>query len=327
MTPISIALCTFNGARFLGPQLDSLGRQSRTPDELVVCDDGSTDGTIALLEAFAQRSPFPVRLHLNAARLGPTANFEQAIRLCRGDIIALCDQDDVWHPDKLLRLTAPFTAPQVGAAFSDAELIDAAGQLLGRRLWAAVGFTPAKQRQARHGTLFSVLVAYNVVTGTTMAFRAAYREQILPIPPIWVHDGWIALVVAALTDVALIAEPLIQYRIHAQQAVGVGPSTPFVALADLWKNPQTYSAKINLACATVADQLAAARDRLMTLPEVRNKQRTLARLSAKIDHLRMRAHLPRRRRARLGMVARELFSARYHRYSLGFRSAARDLIL
>lgn len=321
--PLSVALATYNGAVYLKAQLDSLAAQTYQPDELVICDDGSTDGTVAVLEAFVRRSPFPVRIFVNAVRLGPTVNFEQAIRRCQGDVIALCDQDDVWHADKLSRLLRPFAASRVGAVFSDAELIDAAGDLVGRRLWTAVGFTPTKQRRAQGGNLFDVLVTHNVVTGATMAFRAAYREQVLPIPPIWNHDGWIALVIAALADVSLIARPLMQYRVHAQQAVGIDAPSLLAACT----NPENYSASMTRIYATAAEQFSAARNHLGALPGVCDRERILGHLNAKVHHLRTRANLPQRRVVRAGVIVRELCSARYHRYSLGFRSAARDLIL
>jgi len=101
---VSVALCTYNGAAYLGEQLDSIVAQSRPPDELVVCDDGSTDGTVGLLQAFVPEAPFPVRLYRNERNRGFAKNFERAISLCTGDFIALSDQDDVWKPEKLARL-------------------------------------------------------------------------------------------------------------------------------------------------------------------------------------------------------------------------------
>ena len=95
---ISVAMCTFNGSRYLEEQLGSVAQQSLSPFELVVCDDGSTDATVEIVHRFALRSPFPVYLHQNVTNLGSTRNFEQAIQLCRGEAIALCDQDDYWLP-------------------------------------------------------------------------------------------------------------------------------------------------------------------------------------------------------------------------------------
>src|SRR3954470_19039846 len=85
----SVAMCTYNGARFLGAQLASVAAQTRPPDELVVCDDRSTDETADIVRAFASRAPFPVRLHVNEENLGSTKNFERALSFCEGEVIVL----------------------------------------------------------------------------------------------------------------------------------------------------------------------------------------------------------------------------------------------
>src|SRR5262249_18454629 len=100
---LSVALCTYHGASYVDAQVASLTRQTRLPDELIVCDDLSTDDTVSILERFARAAPFPVRIHVNEQTLRSTKNFEQAISLCSGDVIFLCDQDDVWEPEKLAR--------------------------------------------------------------------------------------------------------------------------------------------------------------------------------------------------------------------------------
>ena len=97
---ISVAMCTYNGADFLPAQLESILAQSRKPDQIVVCDDGSTDETRALLQGFEKESPDVILLRFNKKNLGSIRNFEQAIQLCNGDIIALSDQDDVWRQDR-----------------------------------------------------------------------------------------------------------------------------------------------------------------------------------------------------------------------------------
>lgn len=100
---ISVAMCTYNGSAFLQEQLDSIAAQTRLPDELVICDDGSSDSTVDIVERFAHGVSFRVQLFRNPQNLGSTRNFEQAMRLCTGDLIALSDQDDVWMPEKLAR--------------------------------------------------------------------------------------------------------------------------------------------------------------------------------------------------------------------------------
>ena len=105
---ISIALCTYNGERFLRKQLDSYIQQTRLPDELVICDDGSKDRTLEILEEFAAKAPFSVRIYQNVQNLGWSKNFEKAINLCTGDLIALSDQDDEWLSHKLAKIEGFF---------------------------------------------------------------------------------------------------------------------------------------------------------------------------------------------------------------------------
>jgi glycosyltransferase involved in cell wall biosynthesis len=101
MTMISIAMATYNGARFIQKQLDSFSHQTLSPSELIVCDDGSTDSTISIIQKFAHSTSIPVVLVTNPIRLGYTANFLKAAHLCTGDLIAFSDQDDEWLPEKL----------------------------------------------------------------------------------------------------------------------------------------------------------------------------------------------------------------------------------
>src|SRR3954454_9678676 len=96
---VSVALASYNGARFIDEQLASLAAQTRPPDELVVCDDGSTDDTLDHVERFAATAPFEVRIVRNAENLGFSGNFQRVLALVRGDIVFICDQDDIWYPD------------------------------------------------------------------------------------------------------------------------------------------------------------------------------------------------------------------------------------
>jgi hypothetical protein len=217
---ISVALCTYNGERFLSQQLASIQQQTRLPDELVACDDRSTDRTLAMLGEFAATAPFPVEIIRNAETLGSTKNFEQAIRLCGGDLIALSDQDDLWYPNRLERSEQEFMAhPQAGLVFSDADVIDEQNRPLGETLWQQLGFAGKRKRDLMAGQ-FVLLAKHRFVTGATMMFRATLRERFLPIGIGWVHDEWITLVVAAFSELRPIDQPLIRYRIHGSQQVG-----------------------------------------------------------------------------------------------------------
>lgn len=122
---ISIALATFNGARFLKDQLASLVEQTFLPVELVVTDDGSTDETLAILEWYSHVAPFHVSVHRNHQRFGYVMNFLKAASLCSGDVIAFCDQDDVWLPAKLERLCEAFSHSQADFVAHAAEVTNA----------------------------------------------------------------------------------------------------------------------------------------------------------------------------------------------------------
>ena len=218
---ISVALCTYNGEKFLAEQLKSIARQSRAPNELVVCDDGSSDLTLEILENFAEASRFPVRIFCNEKNLGSTKNFEKAISLCNGGIIALSDQDDVWLPEKLELIETEFlNNPHVHAVFTDARVVDASLQPLGFSLWKSINFDPPLQKAFSQGQGLSILTKGNVVTGATMAFRSVYRDLILPIPKIWVHDAWIAILLAAVAEISFIPGKLTLYRQHADNQIG-----------------------------------------------------------------------------------------------------------
>lgn len=218
---LSIALCTYNGAAYLPQQLESLATQSRLPDELIVCDDNSTDGrTAEIVRTFARSAPFEVRLSVNRQTLGSTRNFAAAITLCRGEAIFLCDQDDVWHEDKLARMEAAFTAaPEAGFVFSNAEVVDEDLRSLSKLIDGRKENFPS----AQPFRIFPLLLPVNRVTGATMAFRSTFSDLVLPIPldTVFQHDGWIALIIAAVAPAVFLDEPLIKYRQHSAQQIGV----------------------------------------------------------------------------------------------------------
>ena len=105
---LSVAMCTYNGEAYLPEQLISIAAQTRQPDELVICDDCSSDGTVEIVKEFASHAPLVVRLLQNNENLGSTKNFAKAFGNCRFDVIAPSDQDDFWYPDKLQSMEEVF---------------------------------------------------------------------------------------------------------------------------------------------------------------------------------------------------------------------------
>ena len=327
----SVAMCTYAGARFVGAQLESIAAQTRPPGELVVCDDRSPDETARIVEEFAARAKFPVRLHVNERNLGSTKNFERAISLCTGDLIALCDQDDVWLPRKLAQLEEEFARrPRAALVFSDAEVADEAGRPTGRRLWESVRIGGAELERLREGKGLGDLLAGATVTGATAAIRADLRRLVLPIPtglPL-IHDAWIALLAACVGEVVAVEEPLVLYRRHAGQQVGpLGRKTAAGGL-DALATGEAASAlgRANPYEETLA-VARAVRDRLLERRgEGFEAGAALAGLGARIAHLEARRGLPRARLRRAWPVLRELVTLRYRHYSNGVASAAKDLL-
>jgi len=319
---VCVAMCTYNGERFLAQQLESIASQSRKPDAMIVSDDGSSDSTPRMVESFARRAGFPVNLILNEQNLGFIGNFEQAIRACEGDIIVLSDQDDEWLPHRLEKIESAFlAAPGLGLVFSDAHLVDEDGRPLGARLWEAVGFTPREQRRFASGAGFEVLVRHNVVSGTTMALAARYRETALPIPDlrgVTGHDGWISLMIAAAAPVSIIAEPLVKYRQHGGNIIGARDASMVEKQQIALRNWREFYAIQLLLFEDAHARLSG----LSSVPE-----RNLRILSEKICHVKHRTslrHVSRPRR--VWPVLRELASGGYGRFSKGILSAGLDLV-
>ena len=318
-------MCTYNGAEFLPAQWESILAQSRKPDEIVVCDDGSSDQTRSLLEKFASESPIPVTLHFNQTNLGSVKNFEQAIRLCTGSIIALSDQDDVWRNDKLQIIETAFNdSPNVGLVFSDAEIVDENLNPLGRRMWSEVCFDPYKQKLIARGRALEALITGWTVTGATMAFRSEFVNLSLPIPDgiAMIHDGWIALTTATVAAVVAIDEPLIKYRQHEKQQIGA-PARPEPEAQP--RGVQTALRRRNRSdeLHKILETLEA---RLLAQAQNYDTRKALAFVSDYAFHLNVRANLPQRRLNRLPRILRELLTRRYHEYANGFKSAAKDLV-
>jgi glycosyltransferase involved in cell wall biosynthesis len=317
---ISVALCAYNGEAYLHQQLETILSQTRKPDEMVVCDDLSGDNTLAILENFKERAHFSVLIYCNQEHVGSTKNFEKAIGLCSGDIIALSDQDDVWHQEKVERIEEAFLdSPSVGAVVSDSEMVDGDLNPLGYTLWRSLKFTGYQQRRVSQGNAFEVLLKHNFVAGISMAFRAEFKDFILPIPANWVHDGWIGLILSAVSDFALIPEQLNKYRQHETQQIGAKRQSLLTQLFDAEKrNPSFYL--------SVFEQYREAYKRLEEIGDRLSLKTDVEKIKAKMAHMYRRAHLPRGKGARFLTVSNDAVRLRYYRYSDGWKSAMRDLI-
>lgn len=315
---IAVALCTYNGERFLNEQLAGIAAQTLQPNELIVCDDVSTDDTAVIVERFVATCPFSVRFHRNEANIGPARNFGQAIGLCNSDIIAFSDQDDVWKPNKLAVVHATFEQDaELALVFTDGDEVDEALRPLGVRLSDSGRIDEAVRRTMSSGAAFEYLLRRNVATGATMAIRSSLRDLVLPVPEgiLTYHDAWIVQLAAAASKIAYVPEALMLYRRHSRQQ-----TWDYVTGRPQKLDRTHYAAQLH--------QLREMRDRLErwnTGHEVTGLPGRIALVDAYIDHLEVRKNLPASP-ARIANILRELQTGRYHKYSSGLRSVVRDLL-
>jgi hypothetical protein len=317
---VSVALCTCNGSRFLAEQLDSIAQQTRPVDELILCDDHSTDDTLAIARSFQSRIA-SLQIHQNPARLGVTKNFEQAIARCGGDVIFLCDQDDRWAPTKVQQLLAGL-AGGAGLAFCDAQVVREDGQPAGYRLWESIWFTPAEQRRMAGGDSLPVLLKHAVPAGCTLAFVAAYRPLLLPFPDLpHVHDVWISLLLACVSRLTPVTEPLVSYRLHSHNTVGM---RRYNWLGQL----RMARHQLRTGAFRQLEMLhTAARDRLAGQAQWPVSPAALAQLNEKIRHSRLRDELPPRWSQRWQTIRSEWRAGGYQRFSYGLKSVLQDVFL
>lgn len=227
---VSVVMCTHNGMEFIEDQLESILSQSYPPSELIVSDDNSTDGTLEFVTEYVNNyiathpalATMKFQTISNVPALGVTKNFEAAIAVASGDLIALSDQDDVWMPEKILHMAKEFDeSRKLLLLHSDAELVDSRGNNLGMGLLDALSATRWEKKLALKGNEFPILLRRNLVTGATTIFRNELVTLTLPVPPEFLHDEWFALVAASEGQARLIPKKLVKYRQHSSNVVGV----------------------------------------------------------------------------------------------------------
>lgn len=202
---ISVAMAYYNGGTYIEEQMESILSQLGERDEVIVSVDGASDGSEPLLLKMAQRDK-RIRV-IKGPGKGVVKNFENAIRHCEGEIIYLSDQDDIWKPDKVEKVNAAFSDPEVKAVLHDAEIVNENGVPTGEESLFAL-------RGSRPGILKNILK--NSYVGCCMAFRKELVSVICPIPKeMYMHDYWIGTAAEYMGRVYCLEEPLIGYRRHS----------------------------------------------------------------------------------------------------------------
>jgi glycosyltransferase involved in cell wall biosynthesis len=243
----SIAMATFNGEAYIWEQLNSLARQILLPYELVVCDDGSTDRTVNILQEFQKEAPFSVKIYENPRRLGFADNFLQTASKCSGDWVAFCDQDDIWFPEKLVAVDEAIKNSQVADLMLVTHSVQIASEdpslsngrrphspkarTAGPNTWSAAALGGVKTLHSRKDRTigrnchpgfwglpgFTCVFRRELITCFDWKVRPKNYDGNYPLQP---HDKWICMLANALGSVRHIAKPLVLYRRHDAALTG-----------------------------------------------------------------------------------------------------------
>lgn len=218
---VSVAICTYNGERFLKKQINSILNQTIPVDEIIVCDDCSSDETKEILVEYNKQLPEIFKIHFNDVNLRSVKNFEKAISLCQNEIILLSDQDDIWNQNKVELFLKHFEKhPDTDVISSNAFIIDENDTIIDTNtIWDVVDFLEKRKIIYDYFKIFSLIG--NFATGANMAFRKDFIKSTLPFPEKeFHHDEWIALVSSSTDKFNFIREKTSSYRVHTSQQVG-----------------------------------------------------------------------------------------------------------
>lgn len=317
---ISVALCTHEGSRFVVRQAESILRQTRVPDEVVLSDDASSDRTVELVESvFSAHTDIRLRVLRNERPLGVVENFQQAVLATSGDIVFLSDQDDQWRPTKIERMLAEFDRkPELLLLHTDALLVDEQGASLGLTLFDSLEASNEEITGLESGRAFSVLLRRNLALGASMAFRRELLDVAIPFGDAWVHDEWLAIVGASQGTgaVGVLREQLLDYRQHSNNQIGAQKRSGLAKLARLREPRRERNERLRRASDQLLNRLVGSSVADFVLAEVQRK----------VAHEHVRSEYPASRRRRIRPIANELRTGRYAASGRGWAGALADLL-
>lgn len=325
--PIAVVMGTFNGARYIEAQLLSVLNQTLLPQEIIISDDCSTDSTVDIIRSVlareAQANPalraIRVQILTHTSHIGMNSNYESALTSSHAELIALCDQDDIWDSCKLAVLAPLFEGrPDRMLVHSDAQLVAADGHPLGRTHFEYLRITTAELSAMNGDRAIDVLLKRNIISGTTSLLRRAVVNRALPIPGPWVPDAWLGIVASLMGEICTVEEPLVQYRQHSANTVGTsGKRYPFIRNMIHWaRHSRGPEFDVRLA------HLSFLRRYVERMPNSTKKQKGLR----KIEFENYRASYPNSRVGRIVPIIRAVRAGNYHRFAGGSIDVICDLI-
>jgi glycosyltransferase involved in cell wall biosynthesis len=335
MNSISVAMATYNGQRFIREQLDSLAAQQHLPSELVISDDASSDRTVAIAEQFAKAAPFTVHIHRHDKPLGYRANFMWAVSLCTSDLIAFCDQDDIWSSRKLAFCVEAFRDPAVLLAYHNAEVMTEAGERLGDLdHLASAPVTPPLSLPPIGWNMPSALGFTEVFHRSILKF-SHLREMSLDYNDLrapMAHDQWVFFIASVFGRIAYIDTDLAFYRQHDSNLFGLNrPLNLLSNLSYLLGNPTSSLDALQQSAERCAEILEKTR---CNLSDVWHQRATMGaaryRLLADLYTARKRLYTSASFAARVKAFYRIASTSGYRpKWSWGFgrKALVRDLCL
>lgn len=231
---ISVVLCTYNGEKYIKEQLDSILSQTYPIDEILVLDDGSTDGTMDIVRKMLENSSIKSEIIQNSVNLGAAGNFMKGIKLAQGDWILTSDQDDVWFEHKVEDFVKLFeTQRECVLAFSDAVVTDQSLTVKQESLWNSSEFTTQKRQFMESGQYYKVLFSDNIVTGAAMAVKREFALVCPPMPEGTLHDYWFALCAPQYGKISMLNKSELYYRQHSTNVIGA-PEKSLIKKVQRW---------------------------------------------------------------------------------------------
>jgi glycosyltransferase involved in cell wall biosynthesis len=254
---ISIIMATYNGEQFLEQQLESIFNQTLKPFEVIICDDASTDSTIAILKSFSKK--LPIKIFKNSENTGYIKNFERAVLKARGKYLAFCDQDDIWHPEKLQILFDNIGNNTL--IYSESNLISETGSPL--------HMTLSKKLKSNFISSSSPLnfLYNNSVSAHSILVKTEIRQAIIPFPRHLYFDAWIAANAAALNGVKFLKFPLVDYRQHSQNVLSRNEKKKKSIVQSIQKKTEKKSKEHLLQTKIIKELLKA--------PELKEKEKEI----------------------------------------------------
>jgi len=239
---LTVVLATWNGARWLPELLNSISEQTLLPDRLIILDDASTDETWTLVRS-AQLAGVEVIATRHETNRGAIATFGELLAMVDSEYFALCDQDDVWLPDKLEKSVRLLASSEADLVYTDLRVVDKNLRELARSMWRLCNVVPVV------GHPVVPLIIKNSVTGCTIVGRTSMLKKALPLPPgIPMHDWWLGVVAASCSGVVPFETPTVLYRQHGGNVTG--------AYGNLWTRLARSSQRLGVY---LDDRLAARR--------------------------------------------------------------------